>query len=314
VQIRRTHLLFIVLAFSACTAHEARPVVVPLQPVVIPLQYEAGLVKADFPNPVVRLTFNRRTAWFVVDTGAGVHTLAQWFTDSDGMKIHDSLTGAVRAVDSTGESVAFRAVRDQVGRLRDRTALVFKVSMVAAFPPEFEAAGVGGLVNPQLLADRGQAATLDLRVPELRFEAFEEAVRRLGAQILPSDQMRICGTADAAVPNLLFAVLAKTSQGEGWLQLDSGAAATTLTSESSLASGLELETGGETVGVGGKRRSSSRARSLTISFAGHRTSVDAQVVETTGGTCGPDGMLGLDVMSRCAFVFGKGSLALACSS
>jgi len=57
-----------------------------------------------------------------------------------------------------------------------------------------------------------------------------------------------------------------------------------------------------------------RARGLAISFADQQTSLDTRIVESTGEGCGPDGLLGLDAMRRCAFVFGRPSLALVCSS
>jgi aspartyl protease len=178
----RRSVLVVALAHCACTARDGPPALVPLE-------YEQELIKADFPNPMVRLTFNQRTAWFVVDTGAGVHTFAQWFADAAGMQIQESLN--VRALDSTGQAVAVRGVREQAGRLGDQQVPI-KIAIVAPFPPEFQASGIAGLVNPQLLAGEGEAAALDLRVPELRFESFDRARRRLGARIVPDDQVRIC--------------------------------------------------------------------------------------------------------------------------
>ena len=55
----------------------------------IALQYDAALAKADLPSPAARLTINGRTAWFLFDTGAGVHVLASWFVKAAGLEAGD---------------------------------------------------------------------------------------------------------------------------------------------------------------------------------------------------------------------------------
>jgi hypothetical protein len=303
----RNCLALVLIGSGACAHHVASPVVVPLQ-------YDSALAKAGFPNPAARVTFNDRTAWFLFDTGAGVHTLADWFADAANMKLDDSLAEGVKGKDATGDSVAFRAVRGLEGHLAGETTLILDVAAVAKFPPMFETAEIGGLINPQLLAGHEQATTLDLRVPEFRIEPFKDAMRRINARQVNSDEVQICSAAESLIPNLLFAVLTRTQNGEGWLSLDSGAAVTKVTNASPLVRGVELEPGGETVGVAGRRQTYSRARELSMTFAGHPVSVDAAVVEKLGLDCGPDGLLGLDAIGQCAFVLGKESLAIACKS
>lgn len=303
----RTCLALVLMGLGACAHRDASPVVVPLQ-------YDVDLAKAGFPSPAARVTFNDRTAWFLFDTGAGVHTLADWFADDANMKLDDSLAEGVEGKDPTGNSVAFRAVRGLEGHLAGETPLILDLAAVAAFPPMFETAEIGGLINPQLLAGREQATTLDLRVPEIRIEAFQDAMRRINAQQVDSAEVRICSTTQSPIPNLLFAVLTATQGGEGWLSLDSGAAVTKMTNASPLVRGVELEPGGETQGVAGRRQTYFRARELSMTFAGHPVSVDAGVVEEMGSDCGPDGLLGLDAIGQCAFVLGKEALAIACTS
>lgn len=171
---------------------------------------------------------------------------------------------------------------------------------------------MGGLLNPQLLAGEGQAAVLDLRVPELRIERFDAALRRVGARTVADDQIQICTEADAPVPNLVYAVRVTARDEEAWLGLDTGAGETTIIAGSPLVRGLPLEPGGEAMGVAGQPRSYSVARNLVLSFADSRATVDAQVVETTHGGCGPDGLLGRDALRRCVLVLNRESLAIAC--
>ena len=304
----RNCLAFVLLALGACAHRAADP------DDVVPLQYDSDLANADFPNPAVRLTFHGQAAWFLLDTGAGVHTLADWFVHAADMKLDDSLAEGVQGIDSTGEAVKFRAVRGFVGQLRSGATLTLDVAAVATFPPMFETAKIGGLINPQLLAGDELAATLDLRVPELRIEPFDDAVRRTKARQIVSREVKVCRAAESPIPNLLFALSTTTHNGEGWLKLDSGAAVTKITSASPLLRGVELEPGGETVGLAGRRHKYSLARRLSMSFAGHPKLVDAAVVQEMEPGCGPDGLLGMDAIARCAFVLGRKSLAIACEA
>jgi CubicO group peptidase (beta-lactamase class C family) len=275
---------------------------------VVPLSTEPGRALA------ARLTFNGRTAWFMFDTGAGTHTLARWFVDAAGITVDSSRSAGVRARDATGTPVAIDVVGRQAGRLPNGRSLVLEAAIVADFPSLFQQSEVGGLLNPQLLATAGQAAVLDLRVPELRMEPFDLAVRRLGAEVLSSDRVRQCTDAGTSIPNLLFGVLVSAGEGkEGWLQLDTGAGATSIAASSRLVAGRELIPGGKTMGVAGKPQTYSTAPGLTISFGSHGATLDAEVVEVArGGGCGPDGLLGREAVETCALVLGRDSVALAC--
>ena len=295
----RTHLALLVLILGSCVDRDGKPI-------VIPLQNDPGLELG------VRLTFNNRTAWFGFDTGAGAHTLASWFVDAAGMAIDDSLVAGVRALDVVGAPVELRAVHEETGRLPDGNSLFLESAIVTDFPPEFRQAEVGGLLNPQLLVGDGQAAVLDLRVPELRIEPFNDAVRRLGARTVANDQVQICREADAPIRNQVYAVLVEAREENAWLGLDTGAGRTSIVAGSPLIRGLQLEPGGERIGVAGRPQVYSIAPNLAISFAGSGATVDAQVVETTSGGCGSDGHLGRDALRRCALVLGRESLAIRC--
>lgn len=67
------------------------------------------------------------------------------------------------------------------------------------------------------------------------------------------------------------------------------------------------------MGVGGKPQAYSVAPNLPVSFADFGVNLDAQVVETSYGECGPGGLLGRDALSTCALVLGQDSLAIACT-
>jgi hypothetical protein len=105
----------------------------------------------------------------------------------------------------TGNPVSLTVVQDLVAEHGNDKRLSVGTAVVANFPPMFQAVQIGGLLNPQLLARGGEAVVLDMRVPELRIESFDQAVHRLGAKVLAQEELEICISA-AAIPNLVFAV------------------------------------------------------------------------------------------------------------
>jgi hypothetical protein len=296
----------VLLGFLGSCASQNRPA-----QTVFPLSGGAALSDVEEYGIAARLTFEDRSAWFIFDTGAGVHTLARWYVEAAGMPL-DTASGGVTAHDATGAPVALRFVRDQTGIFEGGAELSLSMAAVADFPAEFEEAEIGGLLNPQLLAAEGRAVVLDLRTSEFRLEPFGAAVRRLGARRVPANELRVCRSAAADIPNLLFAVLVRADGEEGWLQLDTGAGMTKLTTGSRLVKDLVLDAGGQTMGIAGQPQDYRIARDLPLSFAGYRATIDAHVAASPLEGCGPDGLLGLDAVGRCALVMSPDAVALAC--
>ena len=284
----------ILLLTSACAGPSPAPLVVPLH---------------DLATPV---TFNGRSAQFAFDTGAGAHAFARWFVDAAGLSRDQRASTRLSGRDFVGTSVDLQTLGPVVGQLPSGNTLVIESAIVTDFPPELEEAGLGGLLNPQLLAAKGDAAVLDLRVPELRIERFDTASRRLGAWLVSQTQVRSCSESDAPVANLKYALRAEARGDTGWLTLDTGAETTTLHTNSPLVKAMDLDAGGEVMGVGGVTRSYQIARDLSMSFPGGHVTLDARVVGPVPSQCDSDGVLGRDVLNRCALVFGRESFATIC--
>jgi hypothetical protein len=278
----------------------------------ISLRYDRALVAADFPNPAARLTINGRSAWFLFDTGAGVHVLASWYAAAAGLAVDQEVGPVVRGSDSTGRALKFRHVRNATARLDDGSLVILRQTAVSDFPPDFERSKIGGVISPQLLAGRGEAAALDLRIPELRIERFDDALRRLGARRLLRDQVRFCGSADAEIANLLYAVRVAVGQREGTLVLDTGAKVTAVRAKSGLARGLRRAPGGTTTGISGRPHAYSVARRSTVAFAGYRRTLDVRLTDAKAAACGSDGLLGVDAVGGCALVLGREDAAITC--
>jgi hypothetical protein len=301
MRMARSHLWVGFLAVAACGGrHDAPQLVIPLSTL------------ADELGIGFQLTLNGETAWFVVDTGAGAHMFARWFVERAALPV-DSSFADLSATDATGTVVHVHVVPGLAGRLESGHSLALGAAVVAQFPPFFESAQAGGALNPQLSASEASAVVLDLRVPEMRIEPFDRAVRRLGATILGEDDVEVCVVTAAPVPNKLFAIRVRVGEREGWLQLDTGADATSITQGSALVDGLALEPGGTTMGLAGQPREYSLARDVVLTFAGHSVATSAHVVERVGPTCGSDGLLGLDAVGRCALIMGSQAVAIACT-
>jgi Aspartyl protease len=283
-------------------------------PRTISLCYDPVLTRGDFPNPAARLTIGGHSAWFLFDTGAGVHMVASWFVDAAGLKVDPAYGEKASGVDSTGRAISLRGLSDLSARLDDGSELTLATAAVADFPPEFRQFEIGGALSPQLLAGDGEAAALDLRVPELRIEPFGQSVRRLGARVLPRDSVQVCGSTKDTVPNLAFAVAVSAARGQGMMLLDTGAGVTKVVAQSALLRDVSLAPGGRTTGLAGKHQAYRLADKLGLTFGGYHTRVDARVVEKTREACGTDGLVGLDALGQCAVVLGDRDLALACGA
>ncbi len=278
----------------------------------IALHYDPVLIGAEFTSPAARLTFNGKTAWFLIDTGAGIHVLGDWFVKAAGLTLDRSLQQDVRGTDDVGNQVDLRAVRNPVAQLEGGGTVALRLALVADFPPEFERFEIGGVISPQLLAGAGRAAALDLRAPELRLEPFDAAVRRLGAVTLPRERVRFCGTVDGPVPGLAFAIPVTAGGREGLVTVDSGAEITRFAPASVLIRGVRLRPGGETTSATGARQRYAIAPDVRLQLGGRATSVDAHVSDADGQGCGRDGRLGLDLLRECAVVLGQRDVAVAC--
>ncbi len=237
--------------------------------------------------------------------------------------------------DSSGREARISQVQNVSAVLEDGGTLRLPRAIVTGFPARFAENRVGGLVSPQLLAAPGEAAVLDLRVPEpeLRFEPFAAAVARLGARRLPPDTVEICRSSGS----LLYALRTRIGTGaaspgskletslgskleaslgldlEASLGLDTGAAETVLDGRSVVARGLTgLKPSGFSMGVTGVREPRFRSPAVAMDFGAGARSIPVDVGHA-GASCGADGLLGLDAVRGCAFVLSDRSLAIACA-
>src|SRR4051812_12244983 len=106
-----------VLSVTCAGCHLRRPAAAIAGPTTpIALRYDPTLAAAGFPSPLLRVTIGGRRVWFIIDTGAGVHTIAAWLVNAAGLTTRQS-----KAVvpGSTGAKQPVRSIEPVRGRLDD---------------------------------------------------------------------------------------------------------------------------------------------------------------------------------------------------
>ena len=293
------------VAFAAC--HGRRPVAATDRAGrTIALQYDTTLAAAGFPSPLLRVTIGGRRVWFIIDTGAGVHTIASWLVDAAGLATRES-TAAVTG--STGAEQRVRSIAPVRGRLDEGATLPMAEGIVVELPPLFQQHEIGGLLSPQLLAT-GDAVVLDLTAPSMTIAPLAVAMARVGGADATA---RVCHNAASPFANRLYAVNVTAAGTPASLLVDSGATRTVAADQSLVAAQLAAQavSGPQTQGVGGAVTSSRRVPGVALSFSGATTTLDL-TLGPVGGGCGPDGLLGMDALKHCVLTLGESAFGWSC--
>lgn len=281
----------------------------PSVPRTLPIRYDEALARRGFPSPVLEVTVNGVTGWVLVDTGAGIHTLAAWFVEKAGLVPDASLMDKVGARDASGERLWLRFLDDVPLGLERTGTLRLAVAAVADFPREFESARIAGLLSPQSLLREGEALTLDLRSPSL---GIRGAAPRSEA---PSGSARLdaCRSRSEHVPGLLYAAATTFEGRAARLLVDTGASLTRLAGDAGAAVGLPRDGSRDQLGVGGVREPMAIARGVRVAVGGLEQAVDVAIGGGASG-CGGDGLLGIDVLRGCRLVLTSAGGHLECGS
>ncbi|MFL5480078.1 MAG: aspartyl protease family protein [Gemmatimonadaceae bacterium] len=269
-------------------------------PAEIRLQYNDKLAAIGFPSPLLRGSIHGQMVWFIVDTGAGVHTLASWFVSAARIVSH---TTKATTTGSTGVESTVRAAYGEMIHADRADDILLREAIVVDLPPIFEEQRIAGLLSPQLLAPANMAAILDLHVPQLSF----------GPPPPDSPGTRVCRNEDSQFTNRLYAATTSMGNVEAQMLVDTGATRSVAVPSSPVAVALSgrASVSGRTQGVGGTATTTRMAPDVALKFGGGQATVSL----TIGGTpskCARDGLLGMDALRECRLVLGQSSFGWSC--
>jgi hypothetical protein len=121
--------------------------------------------RALLPLPLVRGSVAGKRTLMVVDTGTGAHVLAAWFARSLGLQI-SKVSEATH--DPSGRPVVMERCDEPHLVIDGFDAVADRPTPVIDLPSSFEAAGIGVILSPQVLAGADTTVILDMPRRELR--------------------------------------------------------------------------------------------------------------------------------------------------
>ena len=209
-------LAFVVLALSPATG--------PHEGARFRLEASQGDHRPMRASPIVEGRLAGVPALFVLDTGAGTHTLASWLAKKAGLKTQRT---ELKVRDAAGRSVDLSLVHGVRVAINGLGVFTFPDAVVAEFPPFFEEEGIGGALSPQLLPPAGQAI-VDLPASRARLEGAAVATRAARGLPLALAEHGMAGCTDLAAPlaNFFFQVPVVVDGEDLLLTLDTGAGRT----------------------------------------------------------------------------------------
>jgi hypothetical protein len=263
-------------------------------------------------SPCVQATVGGKPVLLIVDTGAAVHTLASWAAEAGGIEVRDA---AERASDQSGRSTGVALAPDPAIAIEGWGQVADAPAIVVDLPPFFEAAGIGGIVSPQLLAPPGQAVVLDLVAGTMSLADAGQAFDDLGAGTsLTEGGVRACGNAASTFPNVSFAAPVLVAGETVLLSVDTGADVTRVRTSSPAGRVLAERVTGKARDLGVTGASDTSVVPAVVIAIG-AMEVTTEVTLLPGGTspiCPSEGSLGLDVLRRCRLALNTTRLAGRC--
>lgn len=262
--------------------------------------FELGLtvMGRETRAPWIEITVGGVRTKAILDTGAELHVIQSWFAERAGVLENGSSPAQLSDSSGGGTEASFAEVDVVPGRWgRVRLQAVVVPSFSA-----FEEAGIGMVLNPQLLASGGRAVQLDF---------IQQQMQELSA--LPDTAGRVAGQSCTTVSRLGDGALITTHRYvvevgvEGvptTLQLDTGARTSVISEGAEVAESLAARpTEGETAfGLLGSQEVKVLVDPITFrvqddSFA--VAGVRIQPPEPRRSACNDEGLLGMDVLQHC---------------
>ena len=264
--------------------------------------------------PLVRGTIAGKPTLMAVDTGSGANVIAGWLARSLELR---TTKVAEPTHDPSGNAILMdrddqpAIVVDGFDPLRDRPTLVVDL------PPAFEAAGIGGILSPQMLASPVLTVVLDMPAHEMRrVRSSSPANAGSTGSVLSTDGAAICNQSGAGFEGKMLSMRSEIDGVPTRLAVDTGAigSAFFVTADSDAARKVLSR------GDGAHESGFSAAGKLDVTTA-HDVAVrvgprewksDVTVMPGRRDSCGTEGRLGLDYLTGCVISIRDRSYDLHC--
>ena len=277
----------------------------------LPIFYDPALAAKGFPSPLVKARIAGHEGLFIIDSGASVNVLADWYAKV--AKIRTGTDTNSTATGSGGHSTAVQAAHHLQGHWSDGQGFTLTEAIVVAFPPLFETLHLAGLVSPQLLAPVGTAAVLDLKVPSLTFAPFARAMSQL--QLSPAIKVpqQVCRNPDSQFVNRLYLAPVTTANVTDLMLIDTGATKTIFSADSNIAHAIETnsELGPRSEGLGGEVSGRRIVRDVQLLRGGKTVALNPSI-GAVSPSCDTQGLLGMDALGSCLLILGDSEMAFSC--
>ena len=277
----------------------------------LPIFYDSALAAKGFPSPLVIARIAGHEALFIMDSGASVNVLAEWYAKV--AKVRTTTTSGSTATGSGGQTTAIQTAHRLQGRWSNGQRFTLKEAIVVAFPPLFETLHLGGLVSPQLLAPVGTAAVLDLKIPSLKFVPFARAMSDLHLSQAIKVPQRVCRNPDSQFVNRLYLAPVTTAGVTDLMLVDTGATKTIFSADSNIARVIATnsELGPRSEGLGGEVTGRRIVRDVQLLRGGKAVALNPSI-GAVSASCDAKGLLGMDALRSCLLILGKDEMAFSC--
>jgi hypothetical protein len=268
------------------------------------------LAAKGFPSPLAKARIAAHEALFIIDSGASVNVLADWYAKVAKIPT-TTATGA--ATGAGGKTTAVQTAHGLRGQWSDGQRLNLKEAIIVAFPPIFETLHLAGLMSPQLLAPEGTAAVLDLKVPSLEFKPFARAMSDLHLSQAIKVPQQVCRNPDSQFVNRLYLARVATAGVTDLVQIDTGATKTIFSVDSNIAHAIETnsELGPRSEGLGGEVNGQRMVRNVQFLRGGKTVALNPSI-GAVSASCDAKGLLGMDALRSCLLVLGDSEMAFSC--
>lgn len=277
----------------------------------LPVFYDSALAAKGFPSPLVKARIGGHEALFIIDSGASVNVLANWYAKVAEIPTWTETGSTARG--SGGKTTPVRTVHRLQGHWSNGQGFTLKEAIVVAFPPLFETLHLGGLLSPQLLAPEGTAAVLDLRIPSLEFKPFARAMSDLHLSRAIKVPQPVCRNPDSHFVNRVYLAPITTAGVTDLVLVDTGATKTIVAADSKIGQAIETdsELGPHSEGIGGEVDGRRIARDVQLLRGGKTIGLSPSIGEVSS-SCNAKGLLGMDALRNCLLVLGKDEMAFRC--